>query len=134
MYDEFNEYISSEFSHDYWHDEGIDIALDMLYKFKETDWVRLSNDLPMKNTYWKVKLANCLGDVDNPYARDLLILMVEKNNGELLEASIDSLRNKDLSNMTPSEKDKILIKINTIIPQCDNISKGILLDFKGKIQ
>lgn len=134
MYEKFNEYISSEFSHDYWQDEGIDQTIDILYKFNERDWERLNSEIQAKDTPWKIKLANCLGDVDIPYSKNILLFFIGEDSEELLEASVDSLRNMDLSKMSSSEKEKVLIKINSIIPDCDKVSKGILLDFKERLQ
>lgn len=49
MYDEFEKYLLGEFNINYWYDEGVNIAQDMIYNFKDNDWEHLLRRLSEQN-------------------------------------------------------------------------------------
>lgn len=93
MYDELNKYLSGSFNVDYWYDEGVDIAREIIYKFKESDWKILLEEISKKDVEWKKRIAYCLYNCDNKYEWLLLVeLLNTEEDNELLVISFDSLR------------------------------------------
>ena len=98
MYSELEEYLLGYLPADYWYDEGVDIARDIISGFKEDDWKELSERLSLQNNEWKKKLAYCLYDEDNNFELQTLLKLLDTNDEELFEICLDSLRsfiNKD---------------------------------------
>ncbi|MDE7207200.1 MAG: hypothetical protein K2N90_08615 [Lachnospiraceae bacterium] len=80
MFEELDRYISEfeieNFAVDYWYDEGVLIAEDMLQKFGDNDWDALIQVLPERTTGWKRRLAYCFNDSDDlKQLETLLVLM-----------------------------------------------------------
>ena len=93
MYKKLDEYLSGYFKDDYWYDEGVIIAQEMLNKFTKNDWVNLIAELKMKPLQWQIKYAYIAdaGINDKSIAKSLFLLM-ENDNEELNEVCKDSLR------------------------------------------
>ena len=66
MFDEFDKYILEfaveDFVVDYWYDEGVDIAENMLQEFSDNDWKSLLEIMPMRTVEWQKLLAYCMHD------------------------------------------------------------------------
>ncbi|MCI8429874.1 MAG: hypothetical protein HFI16_06400 [Lachnospiraceae bacterium] len=93
MYDELNKYLSGYFTIDYWYDEGVDIAREIISEFKESDWKMLLEEISKKDVEWKKRIAYCLYNYDNKYEWLLLVeLLNTEEDDELLVISLDSLR------------------------------------------
>lgn len=92
MYNELDNYLSSEFSVDYWSDEGINIAGTTVENFSEDDWKLLVINASEKSPDWQVKLANVLGDFTTENSVSILISLLGSSNNEVIEAAIDSIR------------------------------------------
>ncbi|UIO40860.1 hypothetical protein LOY85_18900 [Brevibacillus brevis] len=70
MYEELDEYLSGEFTTDYWYDEGFSIAREMLEEFNNNDWEELLNGILLKSTEWQVRYAYCVdSDINDDYCR-----------------------------------------------------------------
>ena len=93
MYDELNKYLSGYFTIDYWYDEGVDIAREIISEFKESDWKMLLEEISKKDVEWKKRISYCLYNCDNKYEWLLLVeLLNTEEDDELLVISLDSLR------------------------------------------
>lgn len=92
MYDELEKYLLGYLPANYWYDEGVDIAQDMISNFKDDDWKQLLEQLSKQDIEWKKKLAYCLNDGSNRYEIVTLLELIETKDEELLEISLDSLR------------------------------------------
>ena len=73
MYDKLKKYLLGYLPENYWYDEGVDIARDIISNFTENDWKLLLEQLSEQNIEWKKKLAYCLYDDSNKY--ELLVLL-----------------------------------------------------------
>ena len=66
MFDGFDKYIFEfaveDFAIDYWYDEGVDIAENMLCEFKENDWKVLLEVVSERTVEWQKRLAYCMHD------------------------------------------------------------------------
>lgn len=75
----FDDYISSDFSENYWFDEASIIASDLLSDFSVLDWQDLEKIIEYKDRPWIEKLSYLLGDFDNQYSRNILLRILEKD-------------------------------------------------------
>jgi HEAT repeat protein len=91
MFSDFDKYLRSSFSIDYWSDEGISRAADMVLEFTEKDWAELVNSFPKQNENWLVRCAESLGDVENNSALDTLLNLLNSQSEEVQIAALDSL-------------------------------------------
>lgn len=132
MYKELDEYLSGLFTEDYWYDEGVVVAQEILLEFGEGDWNKLLDDIFSKPIEWQIRFAYCAdNEVNDEVMIKTLILLAEIDNDELFVTCIDSLRciiNSD--NIGIIFNDKLLIKkVEKIFPKCDIATKEILEDF-----
>ncbi|WP_040214215.1 hypothetical protein [Clostridium polynesiense] len=136
MYEELNEYLSGQFSMDYWFDEGVIIATDMLRKFNESDWKKLLDDILVKPIDWQIRFAYCAdNDINDEVLIKCLILLSSIDNDELFETCIDSLRvlaNEENIGIISNEK-TIIEQVKKALPRCGVATRKIFEDFIGKI-
>lgn len=92
MYEELEKYLLGYLPANYWYDEGVDIAQDILSNFENEDWKKLLQQLSDQDTEWKKKLAYCLYNDGNKYKLLILLELVDTKDEELLEITLDSLR------------------------------------------
>lgn len=135
MYDELDNYLSSEFSVDYWSDEGINIAVNTVENFSEDDWKLLVINASEKSPDWQVKLANLLGDFTTENSVTILISLLGSNNDEVIEAAIDSIRGMTNIEVLKDEKVRklITIKMDQLKNKNSLLSNLIIKDLKEKL-
>ena len=92
MYDKLEKYLLGYLPSNYWYDEGVDIAQGIISNFTDDDWELLLERLPKQDIEWKKKLAYCLYDDSNKYELLVLLELLNTDDDELLEISLDSLR------------------------------------------
>lgn len=135
MYNELDNYLSSEFSVDYWSDEGINIAVSTVENFSEDDWKLLVINASEKSPDWQVKLANVLGDFTTENSATILISLLGSNNDEVIEAAIDSIRG--MTNIEILKDDKvrklITMKMNKLEKKDSILTNLIIYDLKNKL-
>lgn len=135
MYNDFEKYLSGYLPTNYWYDEGVDIAQDMISDFKDDDWNQLLKRLCKQNIEWKKKLAYCLYDDGNKYQLLTLLKLIETEDEELLEISLDSLRdfvNKEIADFFINNS-KIIRDINQLYYKSSKPTQVILADLINKI-
>lgn len=91
MFSDFDKYISSSFSTDYWSDEGISHAAGIVSEFTEKDWEELTSSLPKRNECWQIRCADSLGDVENNPSLNTLLKLLNSENAEVKIAVLDSV-------------------------------------------
>ena len=133
MFDEFDKYIkdfeAEDFAGDYWYDEGVLIAVDLLKKFDDSDWNLLKQTLPERSNGWKCRLAYCLGEPDDPRHFEILLALVDTDDTELFVTAVDALRCFKNDHATILNNDQINRKIENLLPEAGIAMKGILQDF-----
>ncbi|MDK1229503.1 hypothetical protein [Cronobacter turicensis] len=97
---------------DYWYDCAIVEASEIFNQFKELDWGCLFDNLNYKNIFWKIRLAECLGGLNNPCEVKIILELIKTDDPDLFVSCIDSLRTIDLSRLTKDELDNINDKIS----------------------
>jgi hypothetical protein len=91
MYVDFDNYLSSDFSDDYWSDEGISFAEAKLYKFSDKDWLAINEKWKNKNCFWLIKCASVLGDFNDSKSMELLMEFLAVDDIEVQIAALDSI-------------------------------------------
>ena len=133
MFDDFDKYIkdfgAEDFPGDYWYDEGVLIAEDMLQKFDDIDWDLLKQALPERSNGWKCRLAYCLGKPDDLRHLEILLALVDTDDTELFVTAVDALRCFKNDHTTILNNDQINRKIENLMPEAGIATKGILQDF-----
>ncbi|MGG4439260.1 hypothetical protein [Brevibacillus fortis] len=135
MYEELDEYLSGEFTTDYWYDEGFSIAREMLEEFNNNDWEKLLNAILLKSTEWQVRYAYCVdNDINDDAVVKSLLLLSTVDDEELFTTCVDSLR--VILNSTNiglvSNDEAIMQRIKEILPKCGMATRKIFEDFIKK--
>ncbi len=88
---------------DYWYDCAIVESTEMLSKFKESDWKCLLGDLANKPIFWKIRLVECLGDLNNSYELEVILYLINTDDNNLFNSCLDSLRSMGICGLTESD-------------------------------
>jgi hypothetical protein len=94
MFDNYSEYLSEDFSVDYWSDEGIGYATTFLDKFTDSDWVSLKDIVRHKPIPWMIRCVETLGDVGGVSSFDVLLELIAVENDEVKISSLDSMNSR----------------------------------------
>lgn len=135
MYDELEKYLLGYLPANYWYDEGVDIAQDMISNFKDDDWKQLLEQLSKQNIEWKKKLAYCLYNDSNEYELLTLLELIDTRDEELLEITLDSLRdfiNKETADFFINNSD-IIRRIKELYYNSGKPTQVIIVDLLNKI-
>lgn len=92
MYRLYDEYIGSDFSLDYWSDEGISQAALILIKFTDSDWEILAKLCLSKPEKWGIRCAETLGDIEDAKAFMVLLQLLKSVSADVRVAALDSIR------------------------------------------
>lgn len=115
MLDEINEYLSEDMSEDYWYDDALFICEDILKGFSEAEWKELLKIISNQNIRWKIRLAECMGNIGSSYEIQCILKMIDTDNEDLFVACVDTLRSMDMSMMDRANKNEIQSKIRSRI-------------------
>lgn len=113
MLNEINEYLSGDMSEDYWYDDALFICEDILKGFSESEWEELLKVIPNENIRWKVRLAECMGNVGSLYEIQCILKMIDTDDEGLFVACVDTLRSMDMSSIDVTAKDEIQAQIKS---------------------
>ena len=138
MFDEFDKYILEfaveDFVVDYWYDEGVDIAENMLQEFSDNDWKSLLEIMPMRTVEWQKLLAYCMHDGNDLNQLAVLLKLVETEDSGLFEIVVDSLRgfaSKESLSLIQSNS-QVVSKIKELMPKAGEPAKRIFEEFLKK--
>ncbi|WP_028592263.1 hypothetical protein [Paenibacillus massiliensis] len=134
MYEELDEYLSGEFTTDYWYDEGFSIAREMLEEFNNNDWEELLSQILSKSIDWQVRYAYCVdSDVNDDAVVKSLLLLTSVDDEELFTTCVDSLRViLNSTNIGLVSTEEIMQRINEILPKCGVATQKMFEDFIKK--
>lgn len=135
MYNELDKYLLGYLPMDYWYDEGVDIAREIISDFEECDWKMLLEEISNKDIEWKKKIAYCLYNHDNRYELLLLLELLDTEDEELFEISLDSLRsfiNKETVEFLINNP-TVICKIKKLYYNSDRPTQIILKDLIEEI-
>lgn len=94
MFEKYSEYLSGDFSADYWSDEGISCATTFLGKFEDSDWASLKSIVQYKPIPWMIRCAETLGDVEGANSFDVLLDLTTVENDEVKISALDSINSR----------------------------------------
>lgn len=115
VFSDFDKFLGSSFSIDYWSDEGISCASEMVSEFTEQDWEDLVSSLPEQNENWLVRCAESLGDVESNSSLDTLFNLLNFQSKDIQIAALDSMNALLSSGVSAGgNKDRIKIVIENI--------------------
>lgn len=135
MFDEFDKYIFEfaveNFAVDYWYDEGVDFAENMLCEFKENDWKILLEAVSERTIEWQKRVAYCMHDKSNLNQLKVLLNLAETDDIELFEIVVDSLRgftSEESLNLVQADS-RIVSKIEELMPNVGDATKRVFEEF-----
>lgn len=138
MFDEFDKYILEfaveDFAVDYWYDEGVDIAENMLREFSNNDWKSLLEIIPKRTVEWQKLLAYCMHDGSDLNQLAVLLKLVGTEDSELFEIVVDSLRgftSKESLNLIQNNS-QVVSKIKELLPKAGETTKRVFEEFLKK--
>jgi hypothetical protein len=88
---EYDSYLDSSLSVDYWSDEGISIAAEKLTRFTDNDWLQLEQIVESRDKEWLVRCAEVLGEIETTVAIDILMKLIKNNSHIVQIAALDSI-------------------------------------------
>jgi len=128
MFSDFDKYLCSSFSIDYWSDEGISQAANIVSEFTENDWEELDSSLSNQNESWQIRCAESLGDVENNYSLDILLTLLNSESSEVQIAVLDSVSALLSSGMSAIDCQN---DIRRVIEQIDSESSVVNMMIKS---
>ena len=133
MFVDFDNYLKKSFSLDFWEDEGISIAEEILNSFSEDDWNSLINILSSREKAWRIRCANVLSEIEDENVIDILISIAITESLEVKLAALDSINSKlSLQSMSNNSISNLERLINTT-PREGQLIKIILNSLASKI-
>lgn len=124
-----NEFEMKDYAVDYWYDEGAFIAQDIIQKFEYEDWDILVKELPQKTVAWKRRLAYCLHNPNDLKQLEVLLILIDTDDNELFEISVDSLREFKKDQDILLLNAQIIQKIQELMPKVGEPIKRIFKKF-----
>lgn len=78
-------------SNNYWDDVVINNASNVLFNFKEEDWLMLSKEWINQSSFWQEVCAETLGKVETKHSIGILYAMLNSDNENLMLVAVGSL-------------------------------------------
>lgn len=134
MLNQLDEYLKSDMLDDYWYDDALFICEDIIRKFSDEEWRKLKDMLPKEDMCWNIRLVECLGDINNQYAAECIVKLLNTDNVDLFIACVDSLRDKDMSLFNINDLQGIACKVKALIGQSSLPVRKVLQSFIEKTE
>lgn len=129
MYEKFEAYLEQIQSADHWEETGRFEAEAILQQFTENDWMQLLVNLAEKPVEWKIKLAQCMGNLHNIYEIECLTTLLSDEDEALFTAALEALRMLNFEQLNFSDQNLIINRIRRIMAHSDATTRKILIDF-----
>lgn len=91
MIERYDAYLDGDFSVNYWSDQGIGIAMELLEEFDDGDWQALRSVVRTKPTAWAIRCAETLGNLTDPRSFDVLSALLQSTDHEVKLHALDSV-------------------------------------------
>ena len=133
MFIEFDNYLLSCFSDDYWSDEGINFAEIKLCRFSNEDWLVMNEKWRNRDSFWLIRCADVLGDFNDSKSMELLISFLDIDDVEVQIAALDSINSllsmdvitKDINNDLIDKINKVQSSSTVIKIMLDSLKKRV---------
>lgn len=91
MFKEYELFLDSIGSEDYWSDLGMDISRAKVTEFDNSDWVKLETVLKAKSDDWQVRCAESLSDSNDERAINILLELAKSEDESVTIHAIESI-------------------------------------------
>ncbi len=133
MFKKYDKYLSSEFSIDFWSDEGINQAVLLIAEFKNSDWSDLRKEIDNKPSYWLIRCAETLGDEVNEEAFNILLKLIQSKDEDVQLASVDSINSLASMDLDILKYRSLIIPIlNNLYDDAGMVSKTMIENLMSK--
>lgn len=137
---ELDMYLKSSMTEDYLYDSALFICIDIINEFSVTEWNKLNSMIPKKDMRWNIRLAECLGGINNKYSFECILkIIITCNNdlfitcnNDLFIACIDALRDMDISLLYKTDLEKLRKKAMLLLKESSLPAHKILKLFIKK--
>ncbi|MGE6440278.1 hypothetical protein ACQKC9_01785 [Psychrobacter sp. NPDC078409] len=134
MFKDFDNYLLSSFSEDYWSDEGISFAEVKLCEFSNEDWLTINNDWRDRDSFWLIRCADVLGDFNDSKSMNLLLSFLSVDNVEVQIAALDSINSLLSMGMITKDFDMDLISKIKKIKSSSIVVNAMLNSLDNKLK
>lgn len=86
-----SDFLIPDYNTDYWSDDAVLIAMQMLAALQPEDWEELARSWPDRQPGWQCRLADILDDAPPERAIPILLAMVASEDGNVAQAAAASL-------------------------------------------
>ena len=120
--------LSLSFTNDYWSDDGILHAHDLISKLTDESWNKLTDFWQLKDNEWISRLAAILPFGDQESAAKILyeIVISTQSSNNLKTLALDSLRDTDIHMLEKKELNRLLDEIEMCRKWSSPIEHSIL--------
>ncbi|HMU64694.1 MAG: hypothetical protein U1E82_07205 [Nitrosomonas sp.] len=132
-FNEFSRYISKNFTIDYWEDNAITYAKQLISKFRTEDWEILESNWIKKPSHWRNYCAQVLSSGAPKFAVRILLDMINNLDDELTISAADSLRSMDINFADLIISSSILERLKQIRNKDSKITTLIITDLLNKL-
>lgn len=124
-FEKLDDYLSEEFSPDYWYDEAHIYAIELLRKMTPNDWNQLKIEWRDRSSDWQERCAYILSDADSSLAIPLLLEMLKSKNNEVVLTAADALISIDIAKINLYLNRDVMERLQ-LLSQNNPISKVII--------
>ena len=111
MMEKIEALIYDKTSEDYWYDVSLFLCQELINNFSDIEWRQLSEKVSDYSESNKIRIVECLADVDNENSRDIILQLSKTESRDLFIVCIDSLRDMNLSSLSCDDKKFLVEKI-----------------------
>lgn len=86
-----SDFLIPDYHTDYWSDDAVLIAMEMLAALQPDDWDELARSWPDRTPGWQCRLADILDDAPPERAMPILLAMVVSEDGAVAKTAAASL-------------------------------------------
>ncbi len=125
--------INDNTSEDYWYDVAIFSCQEIIKNFSDLEWNELSEKLGSYSEKSKIRVAECLADIDSDKSIPILLKLSNTESHDLFITCIDLLRDMDMSSVSTDKKLSLLQKVKSLSSNASELEKTIIRAFRNAI-
>lgn len=127
---DLDRYLSQQYSDDYWSDEAILYAHELIHGLSPAGWRDLSELWRRRDAPWQTRCAQILSQGEQGLAVKLLIDMVKNGAVEVKLAALDSLREAAPEALGAQDRAYLLDEVTQLMRTVGGIHAIMLNDLK----
>jgi len=131
---ELDEYLGRDFSMNYWADDAIDHAIELVQKMTNSDWNSIGSYWRHRPKTWQYRLAEILSEADPRHAVPLLIDMIQMPDDELAQEGANSLNALYSEDMAPRVDPKIVERLKSLARKRPTFDANVINELLKRIK